>query len=224
MSVMQSACTARSWHEQLLGAAGAGIRDEFFSKGEEVYTYGRSDSAVHLVRSGRVKTSMLSSSGKQCLLAIHTSGDLFGEAGLLAPERSEQAVTMTDAVVRRVPRDLFMEVLASCGMLEEFVRYLVKRVADQQQIITQLVTVDSEQRLAATLLRLSQKLGRRETGRVRIEQRITQEELSVMVGTTRSRVGYFLKQFRADGLIRTLPESFIEVDEERLTQYVKLRV
>ncbi|GAB3555666.1 CRP-like cAMP-binding protein [Actinopolyspora lacussalsi] len=221
MSDKRSEC---GWYNRLLEAAGSGIREDVLERGENIYTCGKSDPVVYLVSRGQVKSSMLSQSGKRCLLAIHTAGDLFGESCLLNAERSEEATAMTEVVLKRIPSDRFLAALASNGALEEFVTYLVGRMAEQQQVITNLVTVDSEKRLAATLLRLARKLGRRDTDRLLIEQYITQEELSGMVGTTRSRVGYFLKRFRADGFIRTLPGAFIEVNEARLNKYLQLSV
>lgn len=113
-----------------------------------------------------------------------------------------------------------MAVLSDAGLREEFVLYLARRLSEQQQMITGLVTEDSEYRLAAVLLNLGCKIGKRENHRLRIEQRITQEELSSMVGTTRSRVGYFLKRFRAAGLVERAGDSCLVVDEPRLRTFM----
>ena len=71
-------------------------------------------------------------------------------------------------------------------------RYLAVRVADQQQIIANLVTVDSEQRLGQTLLQFARIMGKKDPNSIRIELRISHEELSEMVGTTRPRVSLFM--------------------------------
>jgi CRP/FNR family cyclic AMP-dependent transcriptional regulator len=193
-------------------------------KNEGPYMCGQRDGNVYLIESGRVKTTTLSRFGKECLLGIYTREDVFGELCLLEAERYETATAMVPTVLRRIPIAHFLSIMADEGLVHDFLRYLTSRLHEQQQVITHLVTADSEQRLAATLLRLAQKLGTPRSGWVRIDQRITQEELSEMVGTTRSRVGYFLKRFRNDQLIRTTGDNRIIIDEVRLGQYVEARL
>ena len=93
--------------------------------------------------------------------------------------------------------------------------------ADIGKAGTTLVTMDSEQRLATILLRLARKLGKRQGEYLCIVERISQEELAWMVGTTRSRVGYFLKRFHDAGFVRRTRESYLLVHEELLTGYVQ---
>ncbi len=99
-------------------------------------------------------------------------------------------------------------------------RYLIVRIADQQQVIANLVTVDSEQRLGKTLLRLARTLGKQDPWSIRIELKISHEELSEMVGTTRPRVSMFMQRFRNMGLIETSKERFLIIKEKKLTAYL----
>ena len=113
-------------------------------------------------RAGQVKLLMLSSEGKECLLAIHASGDVFGELCLSGiAGRLETATAMEDTLLKKVPCAKFLERLAADSLLEGFVKYLAVRVADQQAVIANLVTVDSEQRLGKTLLQLARQLGKK---------------------------------------------------------------
>jgi CRP-like cAMP-binding protein len=100
------------------------------------------------------------------------------------------------------------------------VQYLAVRIADQQQVISHLVTVDSEQRLGKTLLQLARKLGKQDPRSVRIEQKISHEELSEMVGTTRPRISKFMQRFRNLGLIERSAENFLIIKEKKLTDYL----
>lgn len=100
-------------------------------------------------------------------------------------------------------------------------QYLALRIADQQAIIANLVTVDSEQRLGQTLLDLARKLGQQDPRSLRIEQRITHEELAAMIGTTRQRVCGFMRHFRELGLIELSTERFLVVKEAKLTAYLE---
>ena len=91
---------------------------------------------------------MLSSEGKECLLAIHSAGDIFGELCLSGSDaRLETATAMEETILKKIPRSQFLARLSRDSLLEGYVRYLAVRVAEQQQVIADLVTVDSEQRL-----------------------------------------------------------------------------
>ena len=90
-------------------------------------------------------------------------------------------------------------------------------IADQQQVIANLVTVDSEQRLGQTLLQLGRTLGKKDPHGLRIETKISHEELSEMVGTTRPRISMFMERFRKHGLLETNREHSLVVKEKKLT-------
>ena len=155
------------------------------------------------------------------MLAIYSAGDVFGELCLAGRGgRQETASAMEETTVRKLPCLQFFHCLSRDGLLEGLVKYLVRRVADQQEIIANLVTVDSEHRLAATLLHLARKLGLPDPRSLRIEQKITHEDLSEMVGTTRPRVTGFLRKFRELGLIVVSEEGFLIVKEHRLADYL----
>ena len=104
--------------------------------------------------------------------------------------------------------------------LFEAIRYLAVRVADQQQVIANLVTVDSEQRLGQTLLQLGRTMGKKDPRSIRIELKISHEELSEMVGTTRPRISMFMQRFRNLGLIETNKEHFLVIKENKPTNYL----
>ena len=117
-----------------------------------VYTCGDQDETVYFIESGQIKLLMLSSEGKECLLAIHAAGDIFGElclSGLGA--RLETATAMKQTTLKQIPSSQFFARLGRDSLFEGFVQYLAVRIADQQQVIANLVTVDSEQRLGKTL-------------------------------------------------------------------------
>ncbi|MDQ0758949.1 Crp/Fnr family transcriptional regulator [Streptomyces canus] len=187
-----------------------------------VYNCGDTGADLYLVESGRVKTVTNSLGGKKCLLSIYSTGDVFGELALLTNTREETAAAMTPLVLRRIPVARFRAALAHDDLLEALLKLLTVRLAEQQQVITNLVTMDSERRLAATLLTLANKFGTRQPRGICIEERITQEELSGMVGTTRSRVGLFLKRFSEAGLIRRESGAYLVVDESNLMQYLSV--
>jgi CRP/FNR family transcriptional regulator, cyclic AMP receptor protein len=191
------------------------------AKHNHVYTCGDRAETIYFVESGQIKLLMLSPEGKECLLAIHTAGDIFGElclSGLGA--RLETATAMEETNLKQIPCSSFFARLRRDLLFEGFVQYLAARIADQQQIIANLVTADSEQRLGKTLLQLARKLGKQDPRSIRIEHKISHEELSEMVGATRPRISKFMQRFRILGLIETSAEQFLIIKEKKLTDYL----
>jgi CRP/FNR family transcriptional regulator, cyclic AMP receptor protein len=192
-----------------------------FARHANVYTCGDQDEMVYFIESGQIKLLMLSSEGKECLLAIHSGGDIFGElclSGLGA--RLETATAMKATTLKQIPCAQFFARLSRDSLYEGFVRYLAVRIADQQQVIANLVTVDSEQRLGQTLLQLARTMGKKDPRSIRIELKISHEELSEMVGTTRPRVSLFMQRFHNLGLIETNKDHFLVIKENKLTAYL----
>jgi CRP-like cAMP-binding protein len=190
-------------------------------KHANVYSLGEHDEMVYFIEEGQVKLLMLSAEGKECMLAIHASGDVFGELCLSGiAGRLETATAMEDTLLKKVPCAAFLEQLATDSLLEGFVKYLAVRVADQQAVIANLVTVDSEQRLGKTLLQLARQLGKKGPRSTRIELKISHEELSNMIGTTRPRISVFMQRFRNLDLIEVSEDHYMIIKEDKLAAYL----
>ncbi len=188
---------------------------------ENVYTCGDQDEMVYYIESGQVKLLMDSPEGKECILAIHSAGDIFGELCLSGVSgRLETAIAMKATILKRIPSSQFFARLSRDSLFEGFVRYLAVRIADQQQVIANLVTVDSEQRLGQTLLQLGRTMGKKDPRSIRIELKISHEELSEMVGTTRPRISMFMQRFKNLGLIETNKDRFLVIKETKLAAYL----
>ncbi len=196
-------------------------RAVMFARHANVYTCGDQDEMVYFIETGQIKLLLLSPEGKECLLAIHSGGDIFGElclAGLGA--RHETAVAMKQTKIKQIPCAQFFARLSRDSLSEGFVRYLAVRIADQQHVIANLVTADSEQRLGQTLLQLARTMGKKDPRSIRIELKISHDELSAMVGTTRPRISFFMQRFRNLGLIETNSDHFLIIKENKLTDYL----
>lgn len=189
---------------------------------QNLYMCGDSDENIYFISIGYVKTVALTRDGKGCLLGIYSSTDIVGESCLRFPVRHESAIAMTDVHAYRVPCRNFLEALDSQDMFESYLRYLTHRLHEQQQYMTLLVTCNSERRLAALLLRLAQRKRACASGWVCIDQKLTHEELAAMVGTTRSRIGFFLKKLREASLVELTSESLLTVHFDRLSSYLEL--
>jgi CRP-like cAMP-binding protein len=191
------------------------------AKGANIYSFEDKDDMVYFIESGQVKLLMLSPEGKECILAIHSSGSIFGElclAGL--SNRVETAKAMENTFLRKIPCDKFFAFLRKELLLDGFIKYLAIRIANQQQAIANLVTTDSEQRLAQTLLELAQSLGKKDSYSTIIKHKISHEELSKMIGTTRPRISIFMQKFRNLGLIETTKEHFMLIKQQKLANYL----
>lgn len=207
--------------QELLCCATPAPRTFRVRKHGHIYTSGDCDGRLYYIEHGQVKLVTSSAAGKACLLAIHTSGDLFGESCLTgAGERFETAVAMENTILKSIDYRRFLTVVRADALFEEMVGHLAARLAEQQQSITDLVTTDCESRLGKTLLLLGRKLGRRVSVNLRIEHHISHEELSQIVGTTRPRVSEFLQKFRDLGLIEVSAERFLIIREKQLADYV----
>ena len=192
-----------------------------FAKQANVYTCGDRDELVYFIESGQIKLLMLSPDGRECLLAVLTAGDIFGELSLSGiGARLETATAMEETKIKQIPCSKFFTRLSQDALTEGFVRYLAVRIADQHQVIADLVTVDSEQRLGRTLLRLARTMGKKDPRSIRLEPKISHEELSEMVGTTRPRISVFMQRFKNLGLIEVNENNFLVIKETKLSDYL----
>lgn len=174
---------------------------------QPVYATGDEDDSLYLIESGQVKLYMSSEEGKDCLLAVYTAGEVFGESCFAAVRRFESATAMQPTIVRRASRRDFLAEVERASAIDALLAHIARRLADRQSAVFDLITIDSERRLAKVLLAFAEKLGRQDGAYLRLDQRISHEELSQIVGTTRPRITAFMQGFRKAGLIETTGRS-----------------
>lgn len=187
---------------------------------ESVYAPGDEDDSMYLIESGQVKLSMASASGKDCLLAVYTAGEIFGESCFDGSgKRYESALAMQPTVVRRASRRDFLAETTRASAIEALLRHLAGRLSDLHVAVFDLVTMDSERRLAKVLLQFAEKLGTVDGPFLRLEQKISHEELSQIVGTTRPRVTAFMQKFRTRGLVETVGRAIL-VNRQKTREFL----
>jgi CRP/FNR family transcriptional regulator, cyclic AMP receptor protein len=172
-----------------------------FPRKQTIFVQGDSSDAVFYIQSGRVKLSVLSKNGKEATIGILNEGDFFGEGCLAGqPLRMCTATSMTDSSVMRIDKKAMMEVIhREHAFSDMFVAYLLTRnIRYEEDLVDQLFN-SSEKRLARILLLLAH-FGKDGMPEVAIPK-ISQETLAEMVGTTRSRVCFFMNRFRNSGFI-----------------------
>ena len=184
-----------------------------------IYHCGDRDLNLYWIESGQVKTVIYDETGKECVLSVDGRDDIFGEMCFAQEERMEAATAMRDTILWKIPRETLLQALTAPELRRGVVNYLTRRLLEQQKTIASLVMHNSEQRLASMILHLARKLGKRSAGELHLDSRMSCEELSAMVGTTRSRVGYFLKRFREAGLVEIDRKSYLIVHEDRLVNF-----
>jgi CRP/FNR family cyclic AMP-dependent transcriptional regulator len=171
-------------------------------KKQAIFAQGDSSEAVFYIKEGKVKLTVVSQSGKEATIGILNEGDFFGEGCLTGQLlRMCSATAMTDCSVMRIDKKAMMEVLhREHAFSDMFVAYLLTRnIRYEEDLVDQLFN-SSEKRLARILLLLAHfgKVGKPEVA----IPHISQETLAEMVGTTRSRVNFFMNRFRKLGFIR----------------------
>ena len=170
-------------------------------KKQAIFVQGDPSDAVFHIQKGKIKLTVVSKTGKEATIGILKEGDFFGEGCLTGqPLRLYSATTLTDCSVMRVDKKTMLEVLhEERSMSDVFVAYLLTRnIRYEEDLVDQLFN-SSEKRLARVLLLLAHfgKEGKPET----VIPKISQETLAEMVGTTRSRVSFFMNRFRKLGFI-----------------------
>ena len=185
----------------LLAALPEGRTLREYRRGMAIFGQGDPADAVFFVQRGKVKLTVLSRQGKQAVIALLAPGEFFGEGGLAGqPVRMATAVALTDCSIIRLAKPAMVQALHRDPVFAEtFTTYLLSRnIRMEEDLVDQLFN-SSEKRLARILLLLANfgKEGRPEP----VVPKISQETLAAMVGTTRSRISFFMNKFRKLGFV-----------------------
>ena len=182
-----------------------------FPKKQAIFVQGDPSDAVFYIQKGKIKLTVVSKTGKEATIGMLKEGDFFGDACLTGqPRRLCSATALTDCSVMRVEKKIMLRVLhEEHAMSDVFVAYLLTRnIRYEEDLVDQLFN-SSEKRLARMLLMLAHfgKEGPPET----VIPKISQETLAQMVGTTRSRINFFMNRFKKLGFIAYDKQSALQV-------------
>ena len=196
---------ARATHafnaQAYLESAGIAKRIVEYGREETIFTQGDACEHVMYIQTGGVKLSVLSKTGREAVVAMLGPGDFFGEGCLAGqPFRMGSATAITPSVILLVEKARMVRLLhKQHAMSDRFISHLLSRnIRIEEDLIDQLFN-SSEKRLARTLLLLS-RYGKQDKP-ARVVPKILQETLAEMVGTTRSRVNFFLNKFKKLGFV-----------------------
>jgi CRP-like cAMP-binding protein len=184
-----------------LATIGEGRKVVAVPKKQTIFTQGNPADAVFHIQRGKVRLTVVSKAGKEATLGILNEGQFFGEGSLAGQSlRMGSATALTDCELLRIDKKAMMLALhREHGFSDLFVKYLLARnIRYEEDLVDQLFN-SSEKRLARLLLLLAHfgKEGVPET----VIPKISQETLAEMIGTTRSRVSFFMNRFRTLGFL-----------------------
>lgn len=203
--------------DAFLASAGLSKTIVRYARNESIFAQGDASNHVLYVQSGGVKLSVLSKRGKEAVIAMLGPGDFFGEGCLAGqPVRMGSATAITPSAILRVEKAQMVRVLhRQREMSNLFIAHLLTRnIRVEEDLIDQLFN-SSEKRLARTLLLLA-RYGK-EDKPIRTIPRMSQETLAEIVGTTRSRVNFFLNKFKKLGFIEYDGKHPLKVNKSLLS-------
>jgi CRP/FNR family cyclic AMP-dependent transcriptional regulator len=187
--------------KSFLAKVGEGKTIAEYSKSQMVFSQGDPANAVFYIQKGKVKLTVVSNAGKEAVIALLGAGDFLGEGCLAGqPVRMATATAISSSSIVRLEKEAMIRVLhEEPAFSEMFLSYVLSRnMRIEEDLVDQLFN-SSERRLARVLLLLSHfgKEGKPEP----VIAKISQETLAEMIGTTRSRVSFFMNKFRKMGFI-----------------------
>lgn len=185
-----------------LDSAGLARKIVEYAKAERIYTQGESSENVLYIQKGTIKLTVVNEVGKEAVVAMLGPGDFFGEGGMAGQlHRIGTATAITPTTLLVIEKKEMIRVLHSeHEFSDRFLAYMLTRnIRIEQDLIDQLFN-SSEKRLARTLLLLAQ-YGKQNKPQTMLPK-ISQETLAEMIGTTRSRVNFFMNKFKNLGFIK----------------------
>jgi CRP/FNR family cyclic AMP-dependent transcriptional regulator len=187
--------------DAFLGSAGDGRRLASYRPGGVIFSLGDVADSVMYLKEGTIKLSVTSYRGKEAVVAILDSGDFFGESVLAGrPDRSEAATAITATTVLTIPKEQMIQLLHDQHTFSAlFIKHMLARNSRIEDDLVDQMFNSSEKRLARVLFLLAHSGKPGKTSRVL--PRISQQTLAEMVGTTRSRVNFFMNKFKKLGFI-----------------------
>jgi CRP/FNR family cyclic AMP-dependent transcriptional regulator len=207
--------------EGLLRSIATGKNVLQLEKNATAFSQGDPADSIFFIQSGKVKLTVVSPQGKEAILALLGPRDFFGEGCLVGqPSRVSTATTIESSVVFRVQKQaMLLGLHGQPELSERFTAALLSRNITLEEDLCDQLFNHSEKRLARVLLKLN-RLGRHSDMPRAKMPRLSHETLAEMVGTTRSRITFFMNKFKKLGLIHYRGTGDITVNEDLITDLV----
>jgi CRP/FNR family cyclic AMP-dependent transcriptional regulator len=191
-----------------------------YPKGTAIFSEGDPSDGLYIVKGGLVKLTSLSETGTEAIHDILKQEEIFGELLITEKARAFTATAIEDAVVTVIPRERFLELLSLVPTVSRnFIRFLSKRLVKVEKGVADSSHSWSYHRLARALLQLGEKYGEKTPAGTLIRLRLTHEDLSNLIGTTRETVTTQLNKFERMGLLNRQGRQLIVIIP-RLSEFI----
>lgn len=195
-------------------------------RGDKLFSEGDLGDCLYLVISGKIKLTRTAPDGRESLVSVHGSGDMFGELAMFDPTyRTSTAIAVTDARLAEIAHDDLRAVLTTRPAVSLLLlKSLAQRLRRVTETNTNLIFTDVPGRVAKALLELSDKFGAETEEGLQVNHDLTQEELAQLVGASRETVNKALADFATRGWIQLSAKSVLLIDLDRLRRRARLTV
>ncbi len=188
-----------------------------FQRGKVILHPNSRPEMVYLIKEGRVKISRYSPDGREQILALLESGDLFGELTLIHEREPVHVEAFEDTLICTMPRPDFAALVERRPeLMLHVIKVMAERLRQAEDEIADLVFRDVPGRVAALLLRLGEEYGERDSDGLRLTLRLTHQDIASMVGATRETITTTLSRFRDAGLIAVDQHYIVILDPNGL--------
>jgi CRP/FNR family transcriptional regulator len=190
-------------------------------KGQPLYQHGETLDALFSLRTGSIKTQITEASGEHQITGFFLPGEIVGLDGMMEGEHSSTAIAMEDSEVCVIKLDALDEISRYVPSLQHQVRRLMsKEIARSHQVLLALGSMRSEQRLAAFLINLSQRMSALGYSPTEFIMRTSREEIGNYLGLTLETVSRLFSRFARDGMIRVSQREVKILDMAALNELV----
>lgn len=197
-------------------------RPETFAEGETIYDYGDAPNQLYWVESGLVRTSVLSSTGKELVTGLWGPGELFGEFCLCGQrQRSERAVAVKESQVVRFGVEELLRLASTGEGALALLQLFCRRISALEEKVAELAFASVRTRLGLLLLSLAREGMPQADGSVVCYQYPTHEEMARRIGTTREQVTSLLAQFRRSGAVVYRRKGPLRIFPDRVEQQIE---
>lgn len=191
-----------------------------FKKREIIYLPASENNAIYLLASGKAKISRLSEDGREIIIEIINSGEIFGEAAIFSnTSRENMASALEKSLVLRFEAKTFKRFLAKFPqLLAHMLNFIAEKKRNLENKIEDLAFRNVPSRLARVLLQMADIDGQKLNGQIRIQTRLSQQEIGNLIGSTRETTSHFLNRLKKIGFIDFGKREINILDHEKLKE------
>ncbi|MDY3128301.1 MAG: CRP-like cAMP-activated global transcriptional regulator GlxR [Corynebacterium sp.] len=191
-----------------------------FPRGTTIFEEGEPGDRLYIITSGKIKLARRAPDGRENLLTVMGPSDMFGELSIFDPgPRTSSAVCVTEVKAATMNSDMLNQWVSDHpSIAQQLLRVLARRLRRTNANLADLIFTDVPGRVAKTLLQLANRFGVQESGSLRVNHDLTQEEIAQLVGASRETVNKALATFAHRGWIRLEGKSVLIVDTEHLAK------